>query len=211
MRIKNLIKRDGIICGLCKMPVNLTVEMPHPLSATIGHIIPVARGGNDLPDNLRVEHWECNMRKSSYLDGELDLSTLMPPNPIVDFVSCLIATEKQREGGCRGGHRTKELHPEVARLSGLSPKSLAALEKARTPEHQREASSKGGWALMHKNNPSKARELGLQYGHLSQELGRHNRWHVARHQFNSDCSLCQAKLNLRLDFFGAEEQKQCSA
>jgi len=121
-------------------------------------------------------------------------------------------------GGCRthehavkmgqiGGNRSKELYPEMARQCGLNLNSLAALAKSRTPEHQKEASDKGGWALMHKNNPGKARELGLKYGHLSQESGRHTRWHVARHQFNPDCSLCQAKLNLKLDFFSAEEQQ----
>lgn len=165
--------------------------MPHPLSGTVGHIVPTARGGTDDPDNLRVEHWYCNMRKGSYLDEELDPKSLAPPSEIIDVVAYLAARQSMIAGGRRGGYRLKELRPNVAHLAGLNPNSLAALATARTrDEHQNSASDKGGWSLVHKNNPGKAHEWG-KLGSFTLDQGRHTRWHVSRGVINPLCQLCR--------------------
>ena len=56
------------VCGICGKPVDFSYKYPHPLSACIDHIIPVAKGGHpsDL-DNLQLAHMTCNRQKSDKL------------------------------------------------------------------------------------------------------------------------------------------------
>jgi len=56
------------ICGICGKPVDFSLRYPHPLSATVDHIIPVSKGGHpsDL-DNLQLAHRCCNREKSDKL------------------------------------------------------------------------------------------------------------------------------------------------
>lgn len=49
-----MIKYEGI-CHLCE----------EPYADTIDHVVPVARGGSDHPDNLRPAHTSCNSSKGS--------------------------------------------------------------------------------------------------------------------------------------------------
>lgn len=57
-------------CGICGKPVDFSLKYPHPLSACIDHIIPVAQGGHlsDI-DNLQLAHWTCNRQKSDKLSS----------------------------------------------------------------------------------------------------------------------------------------------
>ena len=52
-------------CGICGHPVDFSLKAPHPMSATIDHIIPVAKNGHpsDL-SNLQLSHFSCNRQKS---------------------------------------------------------------------------------------------------------------------------------------------------
>ena len=52
-------------CGICGKPVNKKLKYPDPLSATIDHIIPIAKNGHpsDL-SNLQLSHFSCNRQKS---------------------------------------------------------------------------------------------------------------------------------------------------
>lgn len=52
----DVITRDGLICYLCA--ITLTWD-----SATLDHVIPLARGGSHSLDNLRVCCGTCNRRK----------------------------------------------------------------------------------------------------------------------------------------------------
>lgn len=52
-----LVKRDGLICGICKE--SLEASKVH-----IDHIIPVALGGLDIMDNVQLAHPECNMAEA---------------------------------------------------------------------------------------------------------------------------------------------------
>ena len=56
------------ICGICGKPVDFSYKYPHPLSPTVDHIIPVAKGGHpsDL-DNLQLAHRCCNREKADKL------------------------------------------------------------------------------------------------------------------------------------------------
>lgn len=52
-------------CGICGHPVDFSLKPPHPMSATIDHIIPIAKGGHPSDiDNLQLAHWTCNRQKS---------------------------------------------------------------------------------------------------------------------------------------------------
>ena len=52
-------------CGICGHAVDLSLKTPHPMSATIDHIIPVAKNGHPSDiSNLQLAHWTCNRQKS---------------------------------------------------------------------------------------------------------------------------------------------------
>ena len=65
---KKKIFATQTVCGICGKPVDFGLKYPHPLSACVDHIIPVAKGGHpsDL-DNLQLAHWTCNRQKSDKL------------------------------------------------------------------------------------------------------------------------------------------------
>jgi len=64
-----LFNRDGGICKLCKRPVNPRLRVPHPMAATVDHIIPVIHGGTHDHSNTQLAHFRCNCRKGSKLGG----------------------------------------------------------------------------------------------------------------------------------------------
>lgn len=65
---KTRILRSQKVCGICGKPVNKKLKYPHPLSACIDHIIPVAKGGHPSDmSNLQLAHWVCNRQKSDKL------------------------------------------------------------------------------------------------------------------------------------------------
>lgn len=52
-------------CALCNHPVDFSLKAPHPMSAAIDHIIPVAKNGHPSDiSNLQLTHWTCNRQKS---------------------------------------------------------------------------------------------------------------------------------------------------
>lgn len=59
----DIYKRDQWVCGICGKPVRNTLKYPHPMSASIDHVIPIAKGGGDTPDNVQLAHLVCNSRK----------------------------------------------------------------------------------------------------------------------------------------------------
>jgi hypothetical protein len=59
-----IYKRDGWRCGICHRAVDPKLRYPDPTSASIDHIIPIARGGTHEPRNVRLAHWICNVRRS---------------------------------------------------------------------------------------------------------------------------------------------------
>lgn len=57
--------RDGFVCHICNGLVDMTLPRTVGLGATVDHVIPLSKGGSDEPDNLRLAHWSCNVRKGS--------------------------------------------------------------------------------------------------------------------------------------------------
>ena len=53
-----VIERDGYRCGICQGHVE-------PTDIHLDHIHPFSRGGKTNPENLRVTHSRCNIRKGA--------------------------------------------------------------------------------------------------------------------------------------------------
>ena len=65
---KKRIYATQTVCGICGRPVDFSLKYPHPLSACIDHIIPIAKGGHPSDiSNLQLAHWCCNRQKSDKL------------------------------------------------------------------------------------------------------------------------------------------------
>lgn len=62
---RKIILQTQNVCGICGLEIDPAYKYPHPLSKTVDHIIPVARGGHpsDL-SNLQAAHRWCNRQKS---------------------------------------------------------------------------------------------------------------------------------------------------
>jgi hypothetical protein len=64
-----LAARDGTDCQLCSDPVDMALAHPHPLSASVDHIVPRAHGGSDDLDNLQLSHLTCNQKKHTRIQA----------------------------------------------------------------------------------------------------------------------------------------------
>jgi hypothetical protein len=63
--VHQLAERDGWRCHLCRRKVNRALSWPHPRSASIDHLVPVADGGTHDPTNLRLAHLGCNSARGT--------------------------------------------------------------------------------------------------------------------------------------------------
>jgi hypothetical protein len=61
--ITELGERDGWTCWICSEPVDRLLCGRHPLMPSYDHVVPSSRGGSDEPDNLRLAHLLCNIRR----------------------------------------------------------------------------------------------------------------------------------------------------
>ena len=67
-KARQQILKTQTICGICGKPVDFSLKYPHPLSATVDHIIPVSKGGHPTDiSNLQLAHRCCNREKSDKL------------------------------------------------------------------------------------------------------------------------------------------------
>jgi len=65
-----VFERDKWICHLCGKKVNKRLKSPHRMSASIDHVIPLARGGGHTYRNVRLAHRGCNSSKGARGGGE---------------------------------------------------------------------------------------------------------------------------------------------
>jgi len=72
-----LATRD--ICAICGKPVDKTLKSPHPWSATIDHIIPIAKGGHPSDmENLQLAHRCCNRQKGTQIAPDIPKADVDP-------------------------------------------------------------------------------------------------------------------------------------
>lgn len=60
-----ICERDEWRCKICEMPVDRALGHPHPMSASIDHVVPVCRGGDNSLSNLRLTHLRCNLSRGA--------------------------------------------------------------------------------------------------------------------------------------------------
>lgn len=58
-----IYERDRWTCQLCGQRILRTTTYPAPLSPSIDHIVPLAKGGTHEPANVQAAHFLCNSRK----------------------------------------------------------------------------------------------------------------------------------------------------
>lgn len=58
-----VMERDGAHCWLCGRLVVEGLAPDHPLSPSLDHVIPFAKGGTYTLDNLRLAHHSCNQER----------------------------------------------------------------------------------------------------------------------------------------------------
>jgi hypothetical protein len=66
----DIFARDGWRCKICGKKTLRSKRFPHPMSATLDHIVPLAAGGSHTADNLQCACNECNYRKAAGLGGQ---------------------------------------------------------------------------------------------------------------------------------------------
>lgn len=60
-------ERDRWTCGICDQPVESDLDYPHPMSVSLDHVVPLARGGHHTLDNVQCSHLRCNLLKQDRL------------------------------------------------------------------------------------------------------------------------------------------------
>lgn len=60
-KVKDIYDRDRWICGICNRKVDRRLKYPHPMSASLDHIIPIADGGAHIRANVQLAHLSCNV------------------------------------------------------------------------------------------------------------------------------------------------------
>ena len=61
-RVRDIYERDGWVCGICHKRVNNRLKYPHPMSASLDHIVSIRHGGTHTRDNVQIAHLRCNVR-----------------------------------------------------------------------------------------------------------------------------------------------------
>lgn len=64
-RRQAIFERDAWRCHLCGTRIKPTLRYPHPLSASIDHLVPLSAGGAHAPENVRAAHLTCNVRRKT--------------------------------------------------------------------------------------------------------------------------------------------------
>lgn len=77
--LAEVVDRDGQMCGICGLWVDVELSGRDPQGPTVDHVVPLSRGGADVIENVRLAHWICNVRRGapevlSWEQGALDLN-----------------------------------------------------------------------------------------------------------------------------------------
>ena len=70
VRLADVAERDHFQCQICESDVDIAIAHPHPLSPSLDHIVPLAKGGAHTMVNSQLAHLRCNMVKSDHLVDE---------------------------------------------------------------------------------------------------------------------------------------------
>jgi 5-methylcytosine-specific restriction endonuclease McrA len=65
---QDIFERDGWTCGICHEPTLRPGSWPHPLSPTLDHAVPLAKGGDHTRANVQCAHLTCNASKGARVE-----------------------------------------------------------------------------------------------------------------------------------------------
>lgn len=83
-RNKKKIYATQRVCAICGQPVDFRLKWPDPLSPTIDHIIPVAKGGHPSDiNNLQLAHFRCNRLKSDKIFKEESKEKILTSDSVI--------------------------------------------------------------------------------------------------------------------------------
>lgn len=71
INLEQVWARDHGNCWICTLPVDPDARFPAPLSRSLDHIIPLARGGSHTFNNVATAHLRCNISKKDRLLSHL--------------------------------------------------------------------------------------------------------------------------------------------
>lgn len=60
-----VFERDNWVCHICGDPIQRSAKWPSPFSASLDHVIPIARGGEHTRANTAASHLRCNVSKGA--------------------------------------------------------------------------------------------------------------------------------------------------
>lgn len=66
---REVYERDGWVCQLCRLPIDPAVAWPASMSASVDHVVPLAKGGDHSLANVQAAHLGCNSRKRDRLEA----------------------------------------------------------------------------------------------------------------------------------------------
>lgn len=69
---RDVYERDAWVCQLCQLLIDPGVAWPDPMSPSVDHRVPLAKGGEHSMANAQAAHLGCNSRKCDRL-GEADM------------------------------------------------------------------------------------------------------------------------------------------
>lgn len=58
---QEIFDRDNWRCGICGESIDSALKYPDPMSVSLDHIVPLARGGDHSRENTRASHLRCNV------------------------------------------------------------------------------------------------------------------------------------------------------
>jgi 5-methylcytosine-specific restriction endonuclease McrA len=65
-RLAQRLRREGVVCWLCGLPIDVELRTPHPLSFSLDHLVPLSMGGDVAsPSNVAPAHRICNMKRGT--------------------------------------------------------------------------------------------------------------------------------------------------
>ena len=63
-RDRDRIRRTGAACHICGQAIDYTLPWLDPMAFVVDHLVPLNRGGLDIPSNTAAAHRACNRAKS---------------------------------------------------------------------------------------------------------------------------------------------------
>jgi 5-methylcytosine-specific restriction endonuclease McrA len=64
VRLDEIAERDGNRCHICRRKIGRHVY-PHPRSRSLDHLVPLTKGGEHTPENVRLACLGCNVAKGN--------------------------------------------------------------------------------------------------------------------------------------------------